>query len=522
MPPFKMQLAIQGGGAKLTLLMAAASPIQKMINSKRIELTRVVGTSAGAIVASFLAAGVDIEAFRQVLLGGKGRELLKQFQKPGVLGISTMVMTGNPLWSEMAIIDLLTPWFKNAGVTTIADVEKKTGTELQIVSTNLATTDSTIAQSGDPIVHALTNSCGLPFAFRSWRTGPLVDGGITQNFPWQKLAEAPGAVSKHGPVIGIMFDWDPSNKTPNKALGFCSSLLGAAMDSATERARASLGSGQIFSIPARFGTFDFDKALNQGLTTEYDLVQRNSEAWFKDFLEDPEAVRGDIWSGESIATMTKTAQMYKKQHSHHFIKYDRVSMTFRAHGLQNVNDYDIVEYQMEFRTLNEPIYCHKLALSQSDDQNTGFLKSSWVLCDLGKHTNVDVWYVPILDATTPTKREVLAYFDPVLQPNSGPYLLKVKDCVRGLSEPLRERRWDPMLMAMERSNGAIGQVDIVVHLPDGSGSTAHWQPRAGTNPGQSMDKFQLAHYNPDPGYMPLGWQGTNIPANYLFGADLHL
>ena len=78
--PFKMQLAIQGGGARLALLMAAASPIQKLIRDEKIELTRVVGTSAGAIVAAFLAADVDIETFREVLLARR-EELLRSFGK---------------------------------------------------------------------------------------------------------------------------------------------------------------------------------------------------------------------------------------------------------------------------------------------------------------------------------------------------------------------------------------------------------------------------------------------------------
>jgi predicted acylesterase/phospholipase RssA len=526
--PFKMQLAIQGGGAKLTLLLAAASPVQQLIRNKQIQLTRVVGTSAGAIVASFLAADIDIEAFRRVLQAGKGKELLAKFKKPGKIRALNMLATGDPLWSEKPLIDLLTAEFKREKLVTIADVVKVQKTELQIVSTNLATADSTVAAPTDTIVHALTNSCGLPFIFRSWKTGPLVDGGITQNFAWQNLAEAPGAGGTYGPVIGIMFDREPPNKTPDSRLGFCASLLEAAMDSATERARLSLGKAQIFSIPAKFGTFDFDKALDRGLDQDYEMVAASSKEWFTDFIADPDAVRGNIWSGESIATMTKTASMYKQQHSQRFLEYKRCSMVFHARGLEKEGVYDVVEYEMEFNTLNNEVFCHKLALSQSDAQNTGFLKSSWVIIDQTPATganppeDINISYVPVLDQTTTANREVLAYFDPVLKPGRT-YLLKVTDLVRGLSDPLKGQRMDPMLMVLERSNLPIGEIHIVVNLPDNDFcKNAHWVEKPGQHRGEEMSKVEVKRYQ-SPGYRPpLGWKGAKVSPNYYFGAVLHL
>ena len=493
-----------------------------MIRRGEVQLTRVVGTSAGAIVAAMLAADVDIETFRQVLLAGKGQELLSQLGTPGKLSFLKVFTTGLPIWNEKIVIDLLRPRFEEKKINFVRDVRGVQNTELFIVRTDLAAADSSVAGPDEALLYALAGSCGLPFAFRTWKTGPVVDGGITQNFAWQQLAETPGTVNGFGPVIGIMFDREVPNQSPGKSFEFCAALLGAAMDSATEKARLSLGKALVFSIKPSFGTFDFKAALDRGLTTEYDSIRKDAGNWFQDFVKDPEAVRGNIWAGESIVTMSKTARMYALQHSPRHIRYTRCSMVFYAKGLANENDYDIVEYQMEFHTLADAIFCHKLALSESDNTNTGFLKSSWSVTDLANQRLIDVWHVPIQDHNTPEAREVLAYFDPVLSSNSGPYLLKVRDFVRGLSKPLKEKRADDMLMVLERSSVPVGEISIVVHLPQNQSHNARWAPIPGACQGVQMTSFELSHYQSDPGYTAFGWKGSAVPPRYAFGAILQV
>jgi hypothetical protein len=226
--------------------------------------------------------------------------------------------------------------------------------------------------------------------------------------------------------------------------------------------------------------------------------------------------------------MTKTASMYKQQHSQRFLEYKRCAMVFHARGLEREGVYDVVEYEMEFNTLGNEVFCHKLALSQSDAQNTGFLKSSWVIIDKTPPTgsnppeDINITCVPVLDPTTPANREVLAYFDPVLKPGRT-YLLKVKDFVRGLSDPLKGQRKDPMLMLLERSDRPIGEIHIVVNRPDNDFcKAAHWVERPGQHKGQEMSKVEVKPYQGDPGYIPLGWKGANVPPGYYFGAVLHL
>jgi predicted acylesterase/phospholipase RssA len=59
----KMQFAFQGGGAKLGSLLVAAEAIYNQTKTLNYLISRVSGTSAGAIVACILATGEDPAPF---------------------------------------------------------------------------------------------------------------------------------------------------------------------------------------------------------------------------------------------------------------------------------------------------------------------------------------------------------------------------------------------------------------------------------------------------------------------------
>ena len=91
----KIQFAFQGGGAKLASLLAVAEYLQELEKRNEIVITRVAGTSAGAIVAVLLAAEVDIKKFTIFLennidnylkeLNVKSLENLKFYKKINLL-----------------------------------------------------------------------------------------------------------------------------------------------------------------------------------------------------------------------------------------------------------------------------------------------------------------------------------------------------------------------------------------------------------------------------------------------------
>lgn len=54
-----IQVAFQGGGAKIFALVAAAEVLKNFEREGRIQVTQIAGTSAGALVGTLYAAGVE-------------------------------------------------------------------------------------------------------------------------------------------------------------------------------------------------------------------------------------------------------------------------------------------------------------------------------------------------------------------------------------------------------------------------------------------------------------------------------
>jgi predicted acylesterase/phospholipase RssA len=62
MSPMNLQIAFQGGGARLALLIPVIEALQQLEKDKEINVTRIAGTSAGAIAAALLAGNGNIPA----------------------------------------------------------------------------------------------------------------------------------------------------------------------------------------------------------------------------------------------------------------------------------------------------------------------------------------------------------------------------------------------------------------------------------------------------------------------------
>src|SRR6058998_2815883 len=114
---FQMQLAVQGGGAKICALLAVLEVIQKFESESRLKVTRVAGTSAGSIIASFLAARVEAASIRsRLLMPGVNDRLVRLFPRPGLRRALLLLLRGSPLWKERPLRDILRKEFRAAGL----------------------------------------------------------------------------------------------------------------------------------------------------------------------------------------------------------------------------------------------------------------------------------------------------------------------------------------------------------------------------------------------------------------------
>jgi len=129
MPPIPIQLAVQGGGAKLCALMAAMEAVQRLEEEGVLRVTRLAGTSAGSIAASLYAAGHDFSVLRT-----RARDNRHRLRKllPGQssrLVAALKMLAGRQLWSMNPLRLILNDLFKSQDVENFGHLRAK-GREL--------------------------------------------------------------------------------------------------------------------------------------------------------------------------------------------------------------------------------------------------------------------------------------------------------------------------------------------------------------------------------------------------------
>jgi predicted acylesterase/phospholipase RssA len=278
----RVQVVLQGGGAKLPLLMAVCEVLKA---HDRIEITKVAGSSAGAIAAVMLCFDHPMSAFKADLKK-IGADCLKKIKTLPLKGWYN-VWKGKPYFGRLVLEDFFIDLFyavKVSGhrppkrVRLLSDLSPVPS----LYCTNLFTLTASAQGSNEGIPKALAKSCGFPFALVGFKSGDTdVDGGLGLNFPVDDLKREEAV---NGPVIGISFLPSFGRTGKSNLLSYAQQLFSAAIQSGVARSEAILGKENIFSIESEIGAFDFDWALSDGLSIHYDLVKEQFATWLEDWL----------------------------------------------------------------------------------------------------------------------------------------------------------------------------------------------------------------------------------------------
>src|SRR4051812_22015903 len=93
-----IQLALQGGGAKITYLLAALEALQEIERDGALRVTRIAGTSAGAIAGALYAARIDMAYARDTFAAHRD-ELLRAFPPTSAsVRAAWKLITRRPFW----------------------------------------------------------------------------------------------------------------------------------------------------------------------------------------------------------------------------------------------------------------------------------------------------------------------------------------------------------------------------------------------------------------------------------------
>ncbi|MEL3974083.1 patatin-like phospholipase family protein [Rossellomorea oryzaecorticis] len=249
-----------GGGVKGLALIGAYQAIEE----RGLRFKRVAGTSAGAIVAAFIAAGYSSNELKDIMEEVSIKKLLdtnaaisipfiKWFRIYYRLGLYKGAVLEN--WIEQKL--------KARGIYTFADLPEKS---LRVIASDLSNgrllvlpddlEEYGIAPETFPVARAIRMSASLPYFFEPVKLRSLegisllVDGGVLSNFPmWLFDREN---VKKIRPVIGVKLSHNsierPKNKV-NNALELYSALFQTMKDAHDSRYISRKHEKNIIFIP---------------------------------------------------------------------------------------------------------------------------------------------------------------------------------------------------------------------------------------------------------------------------------
>jgi NTE family protein len=547
--PLQIQLAVQGGGAKIAALIAAMTAIEELEKDNTIKVTRVAGTSAGSIVGALFAARIPMKKFRLKLLA-VGPSLAKQYRFKGKVHAIATILWGKSLWKQTQISTLLQEL--------LADSEKGSAIELGqmnplmlITTSNLHTQKLHRLRDTEQAVDSMLHSAAIPFAFRSHKEIWFVDGGICENLPSSLLLPD---VKTYGPVLALSFQAEFVDAGRKKSLfEYCKSLLLAAMNNSVTRAKEQLGASCI-ELNTNLTTFDFAKALDflrheekavgevsaQTLDppneqcVSFGEVQRKTKLQILKWVEltrnarlEASAVTDRSWqtrdSTDPVAirhreTQRMLAHMYREQHADQPVIYRKLQLRVTAHSLDPRVPGRRDEFTMisVIDTKSEPCFCHKVTLIDANHDNSITSTDIEVLDKNGVRLEKSV-QMPIDDDTTQVTREVLIFFIPPLRPDNGPYTVKYRSEAEDILKPLRTSGVDELFLFGTRPSEGIEHASVVLVMPKAFGEV-----KLSAKAGEIMSSEELATIQDSVpfGYQARGFKVRDFPPENRFTVDI--
>ena len=390
----KIQLALQGAGAKLFGLLAALEAIE---DNGDIEVTKIAGSSAGAVAGALFAAGVPVSTMREHIARASVAEIMTPPQRnparallPKNLSLFTNLALGVPLANEAkfkeVLAGLLEPtrfrsmrdYWENpdevdgensvertseiSGKTSVENSDEdsvenheercaRAGIPLTIIATNANEGGKVrYANEARPIVDAVADSCGLPFIFRTAnREGSdVIDGGLCDNLPVEDLDAGT-------PILAITFKRTPN--WPKNPAQFALAVLDSAISSNVER---SIRQPEVIACEleaTKCGLLEWDKAqkiISEGrASADYEACYQTAKLK----LQQVQATEGKRFAHLSYAadwerdshTSSRLFRVFQAREKAR--EYDTLDRTLQveAHSLEGRGDKDIATMSARIR-----------------------------------------------------------------------------------------------------------------------------------------------------------------------------
>ena len=170
----KVALALASGGPRGFAYIGAIEELQK----RGYTITSVAGASAGSLVGGIFAAG-GLQQFK---------EWLYQLDPVKVMALMDISLSRNSLVKGQKVMDTIKERVPEVNIESLP-------IPFTAVATDLYTGEEVLLQEG-PLFEAIRASISIPSMFTpvNWRGRVLIDGGIVNTFPLNRVARTPGDI----------------------------------------------------------------------------------------------------------------------------------------------------------------------------------------------------------------------------------------------------------------------------------------------------------------------------------------
>ena len=540
-----LQVAFQGGGTKFVNLMAAAHALQDAHHAEEIKITRVSGTSAGAIVASLIAAGADFSKVSQFLSEAGHRHLnaltrgKSQNTRRGIIRLALCAWMGKAAFDQCAFNTFLAELFRasvGSVPASISDTASRTGIELLITASDLRESAARRLRSDAPLVQAIANSCAIPLFFRGHsdlRVNSFVDGGLCENLPVEGLLDDIQAL---GDVFAVTPHVEETALNRAGLLPYLMRLFDVSIENSVKRSRLLIEPNNLIEIPTTLGTFEFAEALKQLLgSAPYSLAYKNTTDRIKKYRAACKVNRNrsptihDV-QAELNHVKRSMAAVYDSVFSKNDLAVLRTSLIVYGELLdkskpQNERRPDIIRREVLYRLGADPIYCIRVQMeSDGNAISPRPLRHSVVRTSDGFKFESHLVAIEGKPLSRPERRpmQCLLFFDTPLRANSDCDEIEVRwdyqiaDCML----PIISRGNDELSILNPRRY-AVPLIDIILMVPtDFRGNIEYFADnRAGAlNARQlSLEEITSAYKGIDTiNYLPIGVRGENLQTEQRF------
>jgi len=514
----------QGGGAKLVTLLAAAEILEEM--GEEINVCEVAGTSAGSVVAAAMSFSSSVKETRESIKKHAADHIAHFSRRPHLGRLLWSLVRGRAIYDEQKLRQFFRSVFPGDAGERLKLNSKSLRLPLTIRTTDVPSRDVFTHTSEEKIDLdlALANSCAIPFAIRKYKSeSHYIDGGLLSN-----LVEPDAFKVKDAFVLAFSFEKSPA-PDPTGLLSYLGGLLSTVIDRNVNQSveKIKIASGAVCLLPNHFGTFEFQRAFEEGLSDEYLLKHR---AEFRDRILNALAIIGRRIP-ENKTFPRKLIDTIVKDNPYSVVQNSTVCV---LNTLVNPRTPDQHDRTVIFAAKGTQLSAFKIGLARSESFDIG--EYTCVVKD--RHGNV-------LDADTAILQssatgEIVWHFcvllETPLKSEDAPVTVSLTtnhlDQMKGLREDHRSE-W----MRIESSlDDEIDKHDFVIFAPAKAGKFTltdlktnlhRAQPtpssvekmRSSWSPGNEMTEIELAWYAGRYGglmdFKPFGWRVVDMkPTSY--------